>query len=159
MSTGQSGFFITCKDALDRTMLNIVACQNCQLDGAAYTVVSTQCSAFCLKPFSVYVSLDGVFVEIEINIYQFIANHVHVALQDDGFSMLVAWSGSFTDEHITGFIYQRFELMSLSERFQKLNHVLLVLGRTRYFVDFCELLEHESRLQFTFIHLFSIILF
>ena len=96
---------------------------------------------------------------IEINIYQFIANHVHVALQDDGFSMFVAWSGSFTDEHITGFIYQRFELMSLSERFQKLNHVLLVLGRTRYFVDFCELLEHESRLQFTFIHLFSIILF
>ena len=159
VSTGQSGFLITCKDALNRTMLNIVACQDSQLDGAAYTVVSTQCSAFCLKPFSVYVSLDGVFVEIEINIYQFIANHVHVALQDDGFSMLVAWSGSFTDEHITGFIYQRFELMSLSERFQKLNHVLLVLGRTRYFVDFCELLEHESRLQFTFIHLFSIILF
>ena len=140
-------------------MLNIVACQDSQLDGAAYTVVSTEGSAFCLKPFSVYVSLDGVFVEIEINIYQFIANHVHVALQDDGFSMLVAWSGSFTDEHITGFIYQRFKLMSLSERFQKLNHVLLVLGRTRYFVDFCELLEHESRLQFTFIHLFSIILF
>ena len=159
MSTGQSGFFITCKDALDRTMLNIVACQDSQLDGAAYAVVSTQCSAFCLKPFSINVSLNSIFVEIEINIYQFITNHVHVALQDDGFSVLVAWSGGFADEHITGFIYQRFELMSFTERFQKLNHVLLVLGRTRYFVDFCELLEHESRLQFTFIHLFSIILF
>ena len=32
--------FVTCKDALDRTMLNIVACQDSQLDGAAYTVVS-----------------------------------------------------------------------------------------------------------------------
>ena len=127
MSTGQSGFLITCKDALYRTMLNIVACQNCQLDGAAYTVVSTQCSSLSLEPFSINVSLDGVFVEIEIYIYQFIANHVHVALQDDGFSVLVAWSGSFADEHITGFIYQRFELMSFTERFQKLNHVLLVL--------------------------------
>ena len=159
MSTGQSGFFITCKDALDRTMLNIVACQDSQLDGAAYTVVSTQCGSLSLEPFSVYVSLDGVFVEVEIHIHQLITNHVHVALQDDGFSVLVAWGGCFSDEHITGFIYQRFKLMSFTERFQKLNHVLLVLGRTRYFVDFCELLEHESRLQFTFIHLFSIILF
>ena len=140
-------------------MLNIVACQDSQLDGAAYAVVSTQCGSLSLEPFSIYVSLDGVFVEIEINIHQLITNHVHVALQDDGFSVLVAWSGCFADEHITCFIYQRFELVSLTERFQKLNHVLLVLGRTRYFVDFCELLEHESRLQFTFIHLFSIILF
>ena len=146
MSTGQSGFLITCKDALDRTMLNIVACQNSQFDGAANTVVSTEGSTLCLEPFAVYVSLDCIFVEVEIHIHQFVANHVHVTLQDDGFSVLVAWSGSFADEHITGFIYQRFELMRLTERFQKLNHVLLVLGRTRYFVDFCELLEHESRL-------------
>ena len=159
MSTGQSGFLITCKDALDRTMFNIVACQDSQLDGAAYAVISTQCGSLSLEPFSIYVSLDGIFVEVEIHIHQFITNHIHVALQDDGFSVLVAWSSCFADEHITGFIYQRFELMSLTERFQKLNHVLLVLGRTRYFVDFCELLEHESRLQFTFIHLFSIILF
>ena len=80
MSTGQSGFFITCKYALDRTMLNIVACQDSQLDGAAYTVVSAQCGSLSLEPFSINVSLNGVFVEVEIHIYQFITNHIHVAL-------------------------------------------------------------------------------
>ena len=126
-------------------MLDIVGSEDGKFDGTADTVVSTEGSTLCLQPFTVYIGLDGILMEVELYVYQFIANHIHVALEDDGISVLISRSCSLANENVSCFVNQSLELMAFAEFLQILNHVFLMLGRARYFVDFSELLKHESR--------------
>ena len=126
-------------------MLNIVGCEDGELDGTSDTIVSTEGSTLCLQPFSIHISLDGILVEIELHIHQFIANHIHVALEDDGVSILISWGGSLANQDVASLINYSLKVVALAKFLQVLNHVLLVLRRTRNLVDFSELLEHESR--------------
>ncbi len=145
MCTGQACLLVTGEDTLDRTVLDVIGSEDGKLDGAADAVVGTQGRALGLEPFTIHVGLDGILVEVEIHIHQFVAHHIHVALQDDGLCVLVSWCGCLADQHISSLVNQSLKVMALAKFLQVLNHVLLVLGRARYLVDFSELLEHQSR--------------
>src|SRR5574344_130650 len=80
MSACKTSFFITGKHALYGTMLYIIRCEYCQLHSIAYTVVGSKGSALSLQPFTIDISLNGIFVKIEIHVHQFVTDHIHVTL-------------------------------------------------------------------------------
>ena len=84
-------------------------------------------------------------MKVELYVHQFVAYHIHVTLKDDGISILISRGSSLSNQYVASLINYSFQMMAFAKFLQKLNHVLLVLGRTRYLVDFSELLEHESR--------------
>ena len=105
-------------------MLNIIALQNGEFNGATNTVVGTKSGALSSKPFAINIGLDGVFVEIKLYIDKFIANHVHVALQYDRLAVFIAWSGSLADNDVADFIDMSVQTMAFTPVSQVLNHFL-----------------------------------
>ena len=71
-------------------MLYVVAVEDGKLYGAAYAVVGTEGCALGCEPFAVDVGLDGIFREVDINIDELVAHHVHVALKDEGGAAFLA---------------------------------------------------------------------
>ena len=78
--------------------------QNGQRNGHAYAVVGSQGGAFGTQPFAVNLGLDRVFVEVELRIVVFLANHVHVALENNGRHFLLARCGRLRNQHVASFI-------------------------------------------------------
>ena len=95
-------------------MLNIIGLEDGQLDGTAYAVVGTQRGALGLQPLAVDVGLDGVAVEVKVNVDQLVAHHVHVALQDDRGALLVARRGRLADEHIARLVDFRLQSVAFA---------------------------------------------
>ena len=133
---------VACEHTLDRAVLDVVALQDGKLYGVADAVVGTQCGALGCEPFAVDIGLYGVLAEVEVHVNQLVAHHVHVALQDDGLLIFVAFGGRLSDNHVAGFVHFRFQSVAFAEVFQILNHLFLVLGRAGNGIDFSELLEY-----------------
>ena len=85
-------------------MLDVVAVQQGQLDGAADTVVGAQRGALGLQPLTVHIGLDGIVLEIDLHIDELVADHVHVALQDDAGLVLHARRGGLADDDVASLI-------------------------------------------------------
>ena len=125
--TRQTSLLIACEDTLQRTVYEVVAVEDGQLDGAADTVVGTERGALRAEPLTVDVSLDGITVEIEVDVDQLLAHHIHVALQDDGRLVLHSRRSRFADEHVARFVYFRSKTAAFTKVFQILNHLFLAL--------------------------------
>ena len=96
----QSGLLVAGKDAFNGTVLNIVTLQNGQLHRTTDTIVGTQRCPFSGQPLAVDIGLDGVGVKIDLVVHQFVADHIHVALQNDGLAVLHARGGCFADDDV-----------------------------------------------------------
>ena len=129
-------------------MLNVVGVEDGELNGVANTVVGAECGAFGVHPVAVDIGLDGVFAEVKIHIHQFVAHHIHVALQYGGSPVLVAFRGGLAYDDVTRFVDNGFQSMLLTEVFQISDHLLLVLRGAGNLVDVSELLENASWFQF-----------
>ena len=108
-------------------MLNVVAVENSQLDSATDTVVSTKSSALGSEPFAVDVGLDRVVEEVDVNIYELVAYHIHMALQTNHRSVLVSLGSGLADDNVAGLVNLGFEIALTAKLFQILNHLLLML--------------------------------
>ena len=86
-------------------MLDVVGIEDGQFDGAAYAVVGAEGGAFGCKPLAVDIGADGVVVEVELHVDQFVAHHVHVALQDDRLAVLIALGGWFADDDVARLVH------------------------------------------------------
>ena len=95
-------------------MLDIIRCQDGQLDGTTDTVVGTQCGSLGCKPLTIYIGLDSVLVKIELYINQLIAHHIHMALQNNGLAVLHTLGGGLTYNHITGFVNFCIQIVALA---------------------------------------------
>ena len=95
-------------------MLNVVGLEYGQLNGTANAVVGTQRGALGAQPLAVDIGLDGIEVEVELHIHQLVAHHVHVALQDDGLALLVAWRGAFAYDDVTRLVDVRLQMVALA---------------------------------------------
>ena len=60
-------------------------------------------------------------------VHQFIAHHIHVALQDNDFAIFEARSGWLADNYVACFIDFSLQVVAFAKLFQILNHLLLVL--------------------------------
>ena len=98
--TGEACFLIHGEEAFDRTVGDVVAVEERQFHRTAYAVVCTQRGAFSLQPLTVNIGLYGVGLEIDVYIHQFVAYHVHMALQHDGGTVLITRCGGLADEHV-----------------------------------------------------------
>ena len=126
-------------------MLDIVAGEDGQLDGTADTVVGTEGGSLCRQPFTVDIGLDGVLVEVERHVYQFVAHHIHVALQDHRLAVLHTLGGSLADQHVARLVNFRLQSVALAPVLQIRNHLLLALRRAGNFVNLRKLFEDNSR--------------
>lgn len=131
-------------------MLDVVAVQQGQLDGAADTVVGAQRGALGLQPLTVHIGLDGIVLEIDLHIDELVADHVHVALQDDAGLVLHARRGGLADDDVASLIDLGLQAALLTECFQVLDHLLLVLGRTGNCVDFANCSKTRAGFNSTF---------
>ena len=95
-------------------MLDVVASQDSQFDSTSDTVVGTQCGSLGCQPLAVNICLDGILVEVELYIHQFIAYHIHVALQDYRLAVLHTLGGRLTYNHIAGFVYFCIQIVALA---------------------------------------------
>ena len=145
LGTRQSRLFIACKDALDGTVLDVAAFQQCQFHSTSYTVVGTQRGTLGSQPLTVNIGLDGVGIEIELHIDELVTHHIHVALQDDGLAVFHTFGGRLANDDVAGFIDFRVQAAALAPLFQISNHLLFTLRRAWNFVNLRKLLEDNSR--------------
>ena len=108
-------------------MLNVVAFEQSQLNSATNAIVGAQCGAFCFQPFAVNIGLNGVVEEVDVNVYQIVAYHVHVALKDNDGLVFITWCGGFANNNVACFVNLSFQVVALAKLFQVFNHFLLML--------------------------------
>ena len=87
-------------------MFQILGFQYCHNSGYSQSVVGSQSSAFGFHPITVYISFDRIFLKIVYSIIVLLRNHIHMCLQNYTFTVFHARSGRFTDNNITGFVYE-----------------------------------------------------
>ncbi len=145
-SSRQTGFFVTREHAFDRAVLDICGLQQGHFHGDADTVVGAERCALCLEPIAVHIGLDGVVVEVKFYVLVLFADHILVALQNDRLAVFVTGRTRFPNQHIAGFVHQRFEAKILTKFTEEGSYLFLALGRTRNFVDLREAIEYGLRL-------------
>ena len=69
-------------------MFDVVGSQQRQFHSTSNTIVGTQRRTLSCQPFTVDIRLDGVIVEVNLVVHQFVAHHIHVALQDGRLAIL-----------------------------------------------------------------------
>ena len=99
-STSETCLLVACEHTLQRSVLDVVAVEDSQFDGASDAVVSTESCALSVEPFAVDISLNSVGVEVEVYVYEFVADHVHVALQDECRSVLMTLCSRLADYYV-----------------------------------------------------------
>ena len=122
-------------------MLDVVALQQRQFHRTADTIVGTQCGTFGSQPLTINVGLDGVVVKVNLIVHQFVTHHIHVALQDNGLTVLHTWRGRFTDNDIARLVNIGCQSVALAPLFQVGNHFLFTLRRAWNLVDLRKLFE------------------
>ena len=152
--TGQLCLFVACEDTFNGTMLDVIGVENGQLDSIADTVVSTECGAFGVHPVAVHISLDGIFGEVEVQVDQLVAHHIHVALYDGRSTVLITFRGGLAYQHVARVVDLGLKSMIFAKLFQVSDHLFLMLGRTGNLINLSKLLENASRFQFCHILLF-----
>ena len=145
-SSRQTGFFVTREHAFDRAVLDIRGLQQCHFHGDADTIIGAERCALCLEPIAVHIGLDRVVVEVKFYVLVLFADHILVALQNDRLAVFVTGRTGFANQHIAGFIHQRFEAKILTKFTEEGSYLFLALRRTRNFVDLREAIEYGLRL-------------
>ena len=126
-------------------MLYVVAVEYSQFHSYTDTVVSTQCGSLGTHPLSIYIRGNALLVEVNLYIRQTVANHIHVALQDNRLAVLISRGSSLADNHVAHFIDFRLQTTALTEALQVLNHLLFTLRRAWNFVNLRKMFEDNCR--------------
>ena len=116
IGTCQTCFLVAGEHTLNGAMLQSVVFEHGKFHGTAYAIVSPQCGALGLQPFTVNIGFDGVVVKIDIHINQLLAHHVSMALQNQRLPVFIPLGGRFADNHISGFVNHGFQTMFFSKR-------------------------------------------
>ena len=86
-------------------MLQILGLKHGQGRGRANAVICAQGRASGRDPLALYVGVNGICGEVEIEIAVFLRYHVQMALQTHGFAVFKAWRGRLPDHHIACVIH------------------------------------------------------
>ena len=140
--TVHTGFFIFSDQCFQRTVFQILCFQYSHDSSYTQSIISAQRSTFGFYPVTVYISFDRIFFKIMNRIIILLRNHIHVCLKNYTFPVFHARSCRFTDNHITHFVYERFQSQAFSEVNQKFSHFLHVSGRTGNLSQRIKMLPH-----------------
>ena len=151
--TGETGLLVTGEHTLQRTMLDVRGTEDGNLHGTANTVIGTQGCTLGLHPFAVHVCLNGIVLEVKLNIVVLLANHVHVTLQYNNRSVLHTRSGRLADDNIAYLVAHCLQTKTAAYLQQVLHHLVLLLGRTGNTVYLTKCFKNRSGFQFH--HIFS----
>ena len=104
LGTCQSCLLVAGEDTLNGTVLDVFRRQQRQFHSTSDTVVGTQRGTLSGEPLTIDIGLDGVVVEIYLVVHEFVAHHIHVALQDDRLTVLHSLGGWFADDDVAGLV-------------------------------------------------------
>ena len=97
-------------------MNGFFVCEDSHRSRYADTVIGSEGRTISGNPFPVvlYISLDGIFLEIEDFITVLLRYHIHVSLQDHARTILHSRRSGFTDEHIADLVLQGLQAETLT---------------------------------------------
>ena len=95
-------------------MFDVVGSQQRQFHGASDTVISTQRRTLSCQPLAIDIGLDGIVIEINLVIHQFVTHHVHMTLQDNGLAVLHTLRSWFANDNIARFIHFGVQSVALA---------------------------------------------
>ena len=150
--SGQSRFLIHCKQAFQRSVLNIICSQHSQFSRHTDTIISTQCGTFRLQPFPINVSFNRVCLKIMYCLVVFLTYHVHVRLQHHFFQIFHTSGSRFANQDISSLIHFIFQRMGFCKVHQIISDFFFLLGRTRHTTDFFKIMKNRCRLQIFLFH-------
>ena len=143
--TRQSCLLVTGEDTLDRTMLDVVAVKDGKFHSHTDTIVGTQGRPLGTHPLPVNIGSDTLLVKIYRQLWQTVAHHIHVTLEDNRLTVLIARGGSFADDNVAHLVDNSLQTMALTKVLQVLNHLLFTLRRAWNFVNLRKLFEDNGR--------------
>ena len=143
----QSCLFVARKYALQRTMLYRVVNENGHLHGHTDTVIGAQRSSFGTQPFAIHISLDRVVHKVVLHVGILLANHIGMALENNGGMAFHTRGGGLADNHVAHFVHFGFQSVLFAKLHKIFNDFLLVLARTRHFIDSCKQVENGLGLK------------
>ena len=140
--TSQAGLFVAREDAFQRPVLNVVRFEQSHFHSDSDAIVSAERSAFRFHPFTIDIGLDGILREVEVDVAILLADHIHVALQDDCLAVLHSWGCRLADDDVSCFVSAGIESKFLSEIEQELNHLFFLFRWARDLIHLCKAFEH-----------------
>ena len=108
-------------------VLNVVRVEYCQFVSHANAIVCAQGCAFCFQPFAVHVGLNGIFMEVEIQVYELVADHVYMALQYDCGCIFHTLGCRFGNKHVASLVYLGVQIVAFAKLHKIFYHLFLVL--------------------------------
>ena len=100
-SSGKAGLLIDGKQGFKSRVHQGIIGEGGQGGSHTYTVVGSERRTAGSHPFTIDISVDGVFLKIVLHIGIFLAHHIHVRLQDDTGLAFTARRGRLAHKHVT----------------------------------------------------------
>ena len=97
---GHAGLLVDGEEELERRVGKVGRFHHGEHGGHAESVVRSERRAFCLDPVAFDDHADALGVEVEDGVVVLLVDHVHVALEDDGFAVLHAGCRWLPNEHV-----------------------------------------------------------
>ena len=98
--SGQSGFFVYGEKAFDRSVLDIVGCEDSQFGSYTDAIVGTQSRTVGTKPVPVDDCFDRIIVEVMYGSIILFADHIHMGLQNDCRQVFLTGSSRFRHQDV-----------------------------------------------------------
>jgi len=131
----KSLFFVEGKQRFQGRMRNVFGCQHRQNSRYTQSVVGPERSAPGAYPVAVYIHIDALGIEVEIDACIFGVHHIEVALQDGHGAFFMAWRSRFFDNDISKIIGEYFEAVFAAEILYPFRDAFFAFGSAGHRVE------------------------
>ena len=151
VGAGHAGLLVHGDEHFERTVNQVGIGKSGQSGSHADAVVGAEGSSVGAHPLAVDDGMDRCGGEVETLVVA-LAYHIHVALEDERGSVLMAGSGGFTENHVADAVGMGIDAVSFGIVENELTYFLLLLGGAGDFGDFIENPEDSLGLKVFYLH-------
>ena len=153
IGTKHAGFLIGGNQSLERSVLQVGSLHDGHDGSHAETIVGTQGSALGSHPVAVNIGLYGVVDKVVCRVLVLLWHHVHVCLQNGGFSVFHTGCGRLAHHDVLSLVFVGLNTCTLGKVEQELLYFLQVSGWSWYLCQRIEVSPDAFRFQvFDFAH-------
>ena len=138
MRTVHADFLGYRADELQPRMAQRLRIQQSQCIGHGDAVIAAERRSLCADVIAVDLQVQAFLLHIFRDAGILLADHVHMALQNDRLLVLIAFGSLFDDDHVVQFVLIDLKSAVLCKFHQVIADCLLMIGRSR---DLCQILE------------------
>ncbi len=144
---GEAGLLVDGGEDLERAVDHIRVVGERHGGGETDAVVGAEGRPYGANPVAVDLDLDALGHEVVIDVGVLLADHVEVALENDGLGILVALGGGHPDHHGSGRVLLNLVAVFRRPVLDVFGDLFFVFGRAGDLSDSVEVLPQELGLQ------------